>query len=75
NSNITLRTSDNVDFYVNQMILSEASPFFASTLPRPTPNETAINPIIDVPEYSIILDPILRLCYSVKNPTITVIND
>ncbi|KAF9002302.1 hypothetical protein BDQ17DRAFT_1243368, partial [Cyathus striatus] len=70
-SDVILRTSDNVDFYVYRIILSVASPFFESmfSLPQSVLDDTN-HPVIDVSEDSKIIDPLLRLCYPVDDPII-----
>ncbi|KAF8992039.1 hypothetical protein BDQ17DRAFT_1370013 [Cyathus striatus] len=72
-SDIVLRTSDKVDFHVHRVILSMASPFFKTmfTLPQPQASDAASKSVIDVPEHSNALDPLLRLCHPVEDPVIT----
>ncbi|KAF8992040.1 hypothetical protein BDQ17DRAFT_1254298, partial [Cyathus striatus] len=71
-SDIILRTSDNVNFYVYRVILSVASPFFESMFSLPQSILDDVNhPVIDVSEDSKILDPLLRLCYPVDDPIIS----
>ncbi|KAF8983738.1 hypothetical protein BDQ17DRAFT_1437268 [Cyathus striatus] len=71
-SDIILRTSDNMEFHVYRVILSVASPFFKSmfSLPQPPSDDVSL-PIIDVPEHSKALDPLLRYCYPVMDPVIS----
>ena len=77
-ADVTLRASDSVSFHIHAQILSQASSFFATmfALPQPvvTPNSNGAEdspeapltrPLIDVVEDSKVLEPLLRLCYSV----------
>ncbi|KAF8991952.1 hypothetical protein BDQ17DRAFT_1173447, partial [Cyathus striatus] len=71
-SDITLRTSDKVDFYVYRVILSAAPPPLEtmSPLPQQVSDDTS-SPVVDVPENSEVIDPLLRICYPVIDPSIT----
>ncbi|KAI1783537.1 hypothetical protein LXA43DRAFT_331425 [Ganoderma leucocontextum] len=68
-ADITLRTSDLVDFHVHSQILSQASPIFAHMLSRPqSPSGSNTRPIVDIAENSRTLEHILRFCYPVAKP-------
>ncbi|KAL6300880.1 hypothetical protein BKA93DRAFT_501364 [Sparassis latifolia] len=78
-ANIILRSSDNIDFCVHSVILSEASPFFKDmfSLQQPIVDRTKSNntveyrdgrPVITVGEDSRTLDGLLRLCYPITDP-------
>ncbi|CDO73321.1 hypothetical protein BN946_scf185008.g83 [Trametes cinnabarina] len=72
-ADITLRTSDNVDFHVHRAVLAIASPVFATMLELPQPERsqslTTSDPLarsrVIVSEDSKTLDVLLRLCYPV----------
>ncbi|TBU53691.1 hypothetical protein BD310DRAFT_980918 [Dichomitus squalens] len=74
-ADITLRTSNAVDFHVHTAVLSIVSPVFATMFQLPQPQQPhreeatgtpPTRPIIEVAEDSRSLDPLLRLCYPVK---------
>ncbi|KAF8988089.1 hypothetical protein BDQ17DRAFT_1314773 [Cyathus striatus] len=67
-SDVILRTSDNMDFCSHRAILSVASSFFKGmfSLPR-RPSDDVSVPTIDVPEDSKVLDTLLRYCYPVMD--------
>ena len=72
-SDVILRSSNGVDFYAHQYILSLASPFFRDlfSLKRhtpPEPNTTDTDSVIPVDENSDAIEGILRLCYPVHEP-------
>ncbi|GBE89539.1 hypothetical protein SCP_1602010 [Sparassis crispa] len=78
-ANIILRSSDNIDFCVHSIILSEASPFFKDlfSLQQPIVDHTKSNNtdeyrdgrlVITVREDSRTLDGLLRLCYPITDP-------
>lgn len=77
-ADITIRTSDHVDFHVHSQILSQASPVFATMFELPQPKlpsppaagAIATRPVVDVAEDSTALDTLLRLCYPVKSPVL-----
>ncbi|KAI0642180.1 hypothetical protein C8Q79DRAFT_237703 [Trametes meyenii] len=71
---IVLRTVDDVDFHVWRAILKEASTLFADMfgLPQPMPGPTTNSPrIIPITEQSVVIEPLLRLCYPVPDPEFT----
>ncbi|KAF8986378.1 hypothetical protein BDQ17DRAFT_1315431 [Cyathus striatus] len=68
-ADLILRSSDGVDFYVYKVILSLASNFFQDMFSLPQPENDG-RQSVDMPEHSITLDAILRLCYPVKDPII-----
>ncbi|PIL24741.1 hypothetical protein GSI_12627 [Ganoderma sinense ZZ0214-1] len=75
-ADITLRTSDLVDFHVHTQILSQASLLFAAmlSLPQP-PSSSGTHPIIDVLENSRTLENLLRLCYPIDRIPLTSVAD
>ncbi|KAH9951141.1 hypothetical protein B0H21DRAFT_719747 [Amylocystis lapponica] len=81
NADVILRTSDNVDFHVHKLILSEASPIFETMfgLPQPaTPVSTETqdgNPVVHVSENAQALDRLLRICYPTADPVLDTIED
>ena len=67
-ADIILRSSDQVDFYVYQAILSASSPFFKSMLSLPQPNSGASEnkiPFVDLPENSWTIATILECIYPI----------
>ncbi|OSD05501.1 hypothetical protein PYCCODRAFT_1465385 [Trametes coccinea BRFM310] len=78
-ADITLRTSDNVDFHVHQAILAIASPFFATMFQLPQPeiaaSATTSRPLLAVSEKSKTLDSLLRLCYPVAKLATTDVDE
>ncbi|KAI0766977.1 hypothetical protein BD413DRAFT_439343, partial [Trametes elegans] len=68
-ADLTLRTSDCVDFQVHKAILAMVSPVFADMLALAQPPAGAdARPVVDVSEDSGTLDALLRLCYPVAKP-------
>ncbi|THH28089.1 hypothetical protein EUX98_g6097 [Antrodiella citrinella] len=83
-ADVVLRTSDNVNFYVYKVILSEASPFFKqmfslpnqplSSQPEDMHHEVVVSatgttiPVVSVTENSATIDYLLRLCYPIADP-------
>ncbi|KAH9946495.1 hypothetical protein B0H21DRAFT_822684 [Amylocystis lapponica] len=82
-ADIILRSSDNVDFRVHKLILSEASPVFESmfSLPRPTESSDSEDAVVDglavVPfgEASRVLGHLLRICYPMPDPGLDTLGD
>nr|VWO94991.1 N/A [Ganoderma boninense] len=79
-ADITLRTSDRIDFYVHSPILSQASPMFADMLSLPQPSSVsqvaiADRPVVDVTEDSRALEMLLRLCYPVLKEKLDKLDD
>ncbi|TCD67393.1 hypothetical protein EIP91_012428 [Steccherinum ochraceum] len=84
-ANLILRTSDGVDFRVQQAILMEASAFFEDmlSLPAAVPGQRRRTreeddqefrdgiPVVPVTETSQTMNALLRYCYPVPNPHIT----
>lgn len=75
-ADITLRTSDNVDFHVSKVILILASSIFQDMFAQdpivpPPHGNTSQPPIVNMPETSSVLDKLLRFCYPVDDPIIT----
>ncbi|KAI0333801.1 hypothetical protein GY45DRAFT_184453 [Cubamyces sp. BRFM 1775] len=72
-ADLTLRSSDGVEFQVHKAVLAIASPVFCTMLQLPQPatthDEIAANapprPVVDLPEDHTVLDALLRLCYPV----------
>ena len=67
-SDITLRSSDHVDYRVHKIILSTSSPFFKSMFSLPQPNASVSemhHPIVDMPENSAIVHSLLAFIYPV----------
>lgn len=78
-SDVVIRTSDGVDFYVHKLILSLASPFFKQLFTLHQPSESfvinaASPPVIDVSEKSHVIDGVLRLCYPVQQPDMSTVS-
>ncbi|KAL1941196.1 hypothetical protein VTO73DRAFT_7408 [Trametes versicolor] len=68
-ADLIVRSSDHVDFYVHRLILSLASPVFASMLSLPQPPGTdPVRPVVDVAERSEILDVFFRVLYPTADP-------
>ncbi|GBE89543.1 hypothetical protein SCP_1602050 [Sparassis crispa] len=85
-ANIILRSSDNIDFCVHSVILSEASPFFKDmfSLQQPLVDHNKPEglddyrdgrPVIVVGEGSRTLDSLLRLCYPIAGPKIQALTE
>ncbi|KAL7280736.1 hypothetical protein ACG7TL_005678 [Trametes sanguinea] len=70
-ADLIIRSSDQVDFYVHRLVLSLASPVFATmfTLPQP-PDRNPPQPVVEVREDSKTLDLFLRICYPVPDPSL-----
>ena len=73
---VVLRTSDKVEFHLSKVVLMLASEFFedmfsGDSLAPPSPGERQI---VDVPEDSHVLDPLLRFCYPVDDPVLDDLN-
>ncbi|TFK79341.1 hypothetical protein K466DRAFT_505702, partial [Polyporus arcularius HHB13444] len=62
-ADITLRSSDHVDFRVRRHILYEASPVFESILSIPPSHEEGSCPLVDLSEDSWTLHTLLLICY------------
>ncbi|KAI0352401.1 hypothetical protein OH77DRAFT_1409265, partial [Trametes cingulata] len=70
-ADIVLRSSDGIDFYVHRIILSLASPVFATMLALPQPPGAHVErPVVDMSEDSQTLDIFLRVCYPEPAPEI-----
>lgn len=85
-ADIILRAADGIEYRVHKLVLSEASSVFADmlTLPQPgstvtpgspasghTDTETApALPVVDLTEPSTTIEPLLRLCYPLADPTV-----
>ncbi|KAI0704146.1 hypothetical protein C8Q76DRAFT_801896 [Earliella scabrosa] len=70
-ADITLRSSDLVDFHVRRHILFEASPIFESILSIPqshTADGDQARPVVELTEDHKTLDTLLRICYPVVKP-------
>ena len=90
-ADIILRSSDSIHFYVNQFVLSLASPIFRDMFELGKPVDPDVSPplaladscsrpssrhqIIDVSEPSSTLDLLLRFCYPVEEPKISQVSD
>ncbi|TFY68857.1 hypothetical protein EVG20_g3388 [Dentipellis fragilis] len=76
-ADLTLRTSDKVDFYAHRLFLSFASPVFKNmfALPQFTADPAGQPTIIDVPEDSQTIDFILRSCYPIASTPLTRLAD
>ncbi|KAJ6501983.1 hypothetical protein C8R45DRAFT_606406 [Mycena sanguinolenta] len=71
---VILRSADGVDFRVHQVVMSLASPVFATMFALPQP-EKDIEPIT-MPESAVILDQMLRFWYpGTQPPTIETLED
>ncbi|EIM88779.1 uncharacterized protein STEHIDRAFT_53325 [Stereum hirsutum FP-91666 SS1] len=76
-----LRSSDGMDFRVHKLVLSLASVVFESMFSLPTIKTRSSSsssqemrgglPVIPLPEASLILDSLLRLCYPTSAPDLT----
>ncbi|KAJ8590275.1 hypothetical protein M405DRAFT_932924 [Rhizopogon salebrosus TDB-379] len=69
-SDVTLRSSDGVDFHVFKFILSFVSPVFKDmfTLPQGSQSDIPSVPVILVEENSITLNSLFLLCYPASTP-------
>jgi len=67
-TDIVLRTSDNVDFHVFKTILSLASPVFKDMFTIPQPSSPSN--VVHISEDSSIIEKLLLFCYPVANPLI-----
>ncbi|PSR86944.1 hypothetical protein PHLCEN_2v5292 [Hermanssonia centrifuga] len=70
-ADVILCTSDDVQFYVWAIILAEASHVFRDMFSLPQPTTSSGTPIIVLSEDSETLDVLLRLCYPVRDPSLT----
>ncbi|KAF9820564.1 hypothetical protein IEO21_01267 [Rhodonia placenta] len=70
-ADVTIRSSNAVDFRVHSNILVIASPFFESMFSFPQPCVSTDNlDVVEITEDSRTLDTILRICYPVLDPEI-----
>ena len=72
-ADITLRSSDLVDFHVRRHILFEASPIFESILSIPqshTADGDQARPVVELTEDHTTLDTLLRICYPIVKPVL-----
>ncbi|KAF7799499.1 hypothetical protein EIP86_010734 [Pleurotus ostreatoroseus] len=72
-TDVILRTTDGLKFYVHTLLLSQGSPFFRSMFRLPQPQTSTDNnpdepPVIDVQEPSETWNLILQLLYPVADP-------
>ncbi|EPS93422.1 hypothetical protein FOMPIDRAFT_59884, partial [Fomitopsis schrenkii] len=71
-TDLTIHTSDNIEFCVENLILCGASPFFANMFsllsPASVKSSTPVE-VIDVSEPSVIWDRLLRITYALPPPT------
>ena len=70
-ADITLRSSDQVDYHVHKIILSTSSPFFKSMFSLPQTDATVSvnqNPIIDLPENNKTIGALLTRIYPTPIP-------
>ncbi|KAJ7057302.1 hypothetical protein C8F01DRAFT_939296, partial [Mycena amicta] len=70
-TDLILRSSDNVDFYVQRVVLSLASPVFADMLSLPLPKAETVEPgatVVQMAESSASLERLLRLFYPGATP-------
>lgn len=65
-TDIILRTHDNVSMYAHKLILAQASTFFQTMFELPQENMDGL-PIVDVSEPSIIWEPILSIIYPIHD--------
>lgn len=65
NADVTLVSSDNVQFHVHKLVLSLASPFFQSLFSLPGQSSSSSPEAISLAESSAMLGPILRCLYSI----------
>lgn len=72
-SDIILRSSDNVDFHVHRLFLSKASPVFRDMFSLPQGMDTPLTgaPIVQMSEGQQSLDTMLRFCYPIPDPPLT----
>lgn len=71
-ADVILSSSDNVHFRVHRAILMIASPFFDSMFRLPQPPDARDDiPVVHVTEDSYTLDVLLRMCYPVARPAMT----
>lgn len=73
-----IRSADHMDFRVHKAVLSLATPVFETmfSLPKTRSGSSSQEkkdglPVITLPEPSVVLDALLRLCYPTTAPTIT----
>ncbi|TBU42399.1 hypothetical protein BD309DRAFT_828908, partial [Dichomitus squalens] len=75
-ADVVIRSRDGVHFRVRSAILAEASPVFSEMLVSPECERTADGKyMIAIAEESDTLDPLLRLCYPVADPTFASLTD
>lgn len=82
-TDIVLRSSDHVEFWVAKTILTFASPVFRDMFMTAIPPPEATHPedyvegtpVVAVTEASRALDQLLRFCYPVANPTVDTLDD
>lgn len=86
NTDVILRSSDRVDFYVRKGILSEVSGLFEDmfTLPqlpasrkrKERDDEDYVDdvPVVQMAESSEVIDTLLRFCYPIANPALNDLN-
>lgn len=67
--NAVLRSSDNVDFYVDQQILAYASSVLSQRLATSDTNGSAPKRALDVPWNSYTVAALLQLCYPLPDPS------
>lgn len=71
-ADVILSSSDNVHFRVHRAILMIASPFFDSMFRLPQPPDARDDiPVVHVTEDSYTLDVLLRMCYPVARPAMS----
>ncbi|KAI0053815.1 hypothetical protein FA95DRAFT_1552320 [Auriscalpium vulgare] len=77
-ADVVLRSSgsDSSDFKVHKCILAVASPFFRTmfTLPQGAGKDADI-PVIEVAEYSTILETLLRFVYPIQDPSVSSLDE
>ncbi|GBE84150.1 hypothetical protein SCP_0601280 [Sparassis crispa] len=74
-ADLTVCSSDNVNFGVHRIILAEASPVFETTFQLPQPLDAQNHHVVSLTEESGTLDKLFRICYPVPDPPLDCLED
>ncbi|KAL6302919.1 hypothetical protein BKA93DRAFT_750887 [Sparassis latifolia] len=74
-ADLTVCSSDNVNFRVHRIILAEASPVFETTFQLPQPLDAQNHHVVSLTEESGTLDKLFRICYPVPDPPLDCLED
>ncbi|KAJ7459340.1 hypothetical protein FB451DRAFT_572123 [Mycena latifolia] len=74
-ADVTLTSSDGVDFHVHRIVLSLVSPVFKAMFKLPQPRDSPDIPTIPMAESALVLDRMLRFCYPGAEATVNSINE